>query len=73
MESANQLVTISKLFGLMTCVSLAFIFPLFAYETNSTVMFTIMNVQLDGLNFTKTRTYPDKECSHCKQGLGRYE
>lgn len=34
---------------------------------------TIMNIQLDGLNFTKTRTYPDKECSHCKQGLGRYE
>jgi len=39
MESTNQLVTISKLFGLMTCVSLAFIFPLFAYETNNTVMF----------------------------------
>jgi hypothetical protein len=39
MESTNQLVTISKLFGLMTCVSLAFIFPLFAYETNSGVIF----------------------------------
>jgi len=39
MESTNQLVTISKLFGLMTCVSLAFIFPLFAYETNNAVIF----------------------------------
>lgn len=34
---------------------------------------TIMNIQLDGLNFTKTRTYPDKDCSHCKQGMGRWK
>ena len=27
-----------RLFGLFVCVSLAFVFPLYAYETNSTVV-----------------------------------
>jgi hypothetical protein len=28
-----------RLFGLLTCVSLAFIFPIFAYEINNGVIF----------------------------------
>lgn len=38
MEPSNKLVAMLRLLGLLTCVSLAFIFPIFAYEYNNTAM-----------------------------------
>jgi hypothetical protein len=38
MESPNQLVAMLRLLGLLTCVSLAFIFPILAYDLNERVM-----------------------------------
>jgi len=38
MESSNKLVAMLRLFGLFTCVSLAFIFPIFAYDLNERVI-----------------------------------
>jgi hypothetical protein len=39
MESSNQMVTITKLFGLLTCVLLTLFFPCYLYETNNGIIF----------------------------------